>query len=78
MWVPGYSRYETRKVKIDVSSDLRPSLVRGGVKKKNISKMSIVQQTAVDMRLKQLGHEMDAFAARCDKVFFSCESERFM
>jgi hypothetical protein len=45
--------------------------------------MAIVQQhtgigTAVDMRLKQLGHEMDAFAARCDKVFFSCESERFM
>jgi hypothetical protein len=50
------------------------------VGKKNISKMSIVQHTgnAVDMRLKQLGHEMDAFAARCDKVFFSCESERFM
>ena len=47
-------------------------------KKKKNSKMSIVQHTStIDMRLKQLGHEMDAFAARCDKVFYTCESERF-
>jgi hypothetical protein len=68
VWVSGY---ETRKVQNDVSTRRRKSFdemphsawIRG--EKKNISKTSIVQHTGtvVDMRLKQLGHAMDAFGS---------------